>query len=297
MCITEEKLVDRYGQGNPHERFMLIYKNYEVFLKLIESYETGLFNRILYEREYNLRAKNGEDIGIRVQTNRISDPTARKAIENLMIREAIEEANDSGNILKDTDDPEKHKRDILMLRMMRREYEVFNTSLNALTGREYRITYRYIQKEKKLEEILPRSYHAEDSEYGPLEWQYSGLISRLPADSGMATVTFDNGIPDPSSMPRDNHTVTEYLKTIGLERSNTQWSAVMLKENHDLYTASQLSEMKDEGIDLTGKELTSDYWSFWFVKEGEDTYYLLTLFAKEFTQEEAEEIASTVSIK
>ncbi len=145
--------------------------------------------------------------------------------------------------------------------------------------------------------ILPRSYHAEDSEYGPLEWQYSGLISRLPADSGMATVTFDNGIPDPSSMPRDNHTDSEYLKTIGLERSNTQWSAVMLKENHDLYTASQLSEMKDEGIDLTGKELTSDYWSFWFVKEGEDTYYLLTLSAKEFTQEEAEEIARTVSIK
>ena len=145
--------------------------------------------------------------------------------------------------------------------------------------------------------ILPRSYHAEDSEYGPLEWQYSGLISRLPADSGMATVSFDNGIPDPSSMPRDNHTDTEYLKTIGLERSNTQWYAVMLKENHDLYTASQLSEMKDEGIDLTGKELTSDYWSFWFVKEGEDTYYLLTLSAKEFTQEEAEEIARTVSIK
>jgi len=75
MCITEEKLVDRYGESNPHERFMLIYKNYEVFLRLVESYETGLFNRILYEREYNLRAKNGEDLGIRIQTNRISDPT------------------------------------------------------------------------------------------------------------------------------------------------------------------------------------------------------------------------------
>ena len=48
MCITEEKLVDRYGQGNPHEMFMLIYKNYEVFLNLVESYEAGLFNRITY---------------------------------------------------------------------------------------------------------------------------------------------------------------------------------------------------------------------------------------------------------
>jgi hypothetical protein len=153
MCITEEKLVDRYGESNPHERFMLIYKNYEVFLRLVESYETGLFNRILYEREYNLRAKNGEDLGIRIQTNRLSDPTARQAIENMLIREAIEEANDSGNILKDTDDPEKHRRDIITLHMMRREYEVFDSSLKALTGRDYRITYKYIHKEQKLEKI------------------------------------------------------------------------------------------------------------------------------------------------
>ena len=48
LCITEEQLVDRYGQSDPHERFMMIYKNYEVFLKMIESYEIGLFNRILY---------------------------------------------------------------------------------------------------------------------------------------------------------------------------------------------------------------------------------------------------------
>ena len=160
MCITEEKLVDRYGESNPHERFMLIYKNYEVFLNLVESYEAGLFNRILYEREYNLRAKKGEDLGIRIQTNRISDPTARQAIENLLIREVIEEEKDSGNILKDTDDPEKHRRDIITLHMMRREYEVFDKSLKALSGRDYRITYRYIHKEQKLErpsliEVMP----------------------------------------------------------------------------------------------------------------------------------------------
>lgn len=145
--------------------------------------------------------------------------------------------------------------------------------------------------------ILPRSYHAEDSEYGPLEWQYSGLISRLPVESGMATVTFDNGIPDPASMPHDNHTESEYVKTIGLERSNTQWSAVMLKENHDLYTASQVGEMENDGVDLTGKDLTSDYWTFWFVKEGEDTYYVLTLSAREFSEKEVEDIASGVIIK
>lgn len=41
------KLVEAYGNSNPHERFLLIYKNYSVFPQLVDCYETGLFNRIL----------------------------------------------------------------------------------------------------------------------------------------------------------------------------------------------------------------------------------------------------------
>ena len=153
MCITEEQLVDAYGKGNPKQRFKLIYRNYEVFLKLVDSYEVGLFNRILFEREYNRRQKNGDDLGVRIQTSIKGDPTAAKAIENLMIREAIEECNFSGDILKDTDNPEKHKRDILTLHMMRREYEVFDTSLKSLPEKEYRINCRFIKKESTAVQI------------------------------------------------------------------------------------------------------------------------------------------------
>ena len=144
--------------------------------------------------------------------------------------------------------------------------------------------------------ILPRSYDiAAEFDSAPSEWIYSGLISRMPADN--TGVTYKNGIPDLSGIPMNNHTDAEYIKVIGLERSNMQWPAIMLKENHDLYTASDMSRLSASGIDTEAMDLTSDYWSFWFVKEGEDTYYLLTLSAKEFTQEEAEEIARTVSIK
>ena len=69
MCITEEKLVEAYGNSNPHERFLLIYKNYSVFPQLVDCYETGLFNRILFEVEYNRRKKNDDDLGVRVQTS------------------------------------------------------------------------------------------------------------------------------------------------------------------------------------------------------------------------------------
>ena len=85
MCITEEKLVEAYGYSTlfrnslPTEeiRFLLIYKNYSVFPQLVDCYETGLFNRILFEVEYNRRKKNDDDLGVRVQTSHLSDLSPR----------------------------------------------------------------------------------------------------------------------------------------------------------------------------------------------------------------------------
>ena len=45
---------------------------------------------------------------------------------------AKERCDTDGGILKDTDNPEKHKKDIWTIAMMRREYEVFDSFLNAL---------------------------------------------------------------------------------------------------------------------------------------------------------------------
>lgn len=144
--------------------------------------------------------------------------------------------------------------------------------------------------------ILPKSYDMlEEFDSAPFEWIYSGLVSRIPADS--TGVTYQNGIPDLSGIPMNNHTDAEYIKVIGLERSNMQWPAIMLKESHDLYTASDMSKLSSSGIDTETMDLVSDYWSFWFVKEGEDTYYILTLSAKEFSEKEAIDIALGVTIK
>jgi hypothetical protein len=144
MCITEDKMVESYGKASPRERFRLIYKNYSIFPQLVDCYETGLFNRILFEVEYNRRKKNDDDLGVRIQTSHRSDPTAAKAIEHIMIRDAIEECNFSGNILKETDTPEKHKHDILTIHMMRREFEVFDSALKALPTKEHDILFTFI---------------------------------------------------------------------------------------------------------------------------------------------------------
>ena len=153
MSITEDELVDSYGTGNAKERFDLIYENYSVFPQLVDCFEIGLFNTILNEKEYNKRAKNSADLGVRVQTSNKSDPTAKMAVERVMIREAIERCDTDGGILKDTDNPEKHKKDIWTIAMMRREYEVFDSFLNALKGDEYQINYKYIHKDLSVAKI------------------------------------------------------------------------------------------------------------------------------------------------
>ena len=73
LCITEDKLVESYGKATPRERFRLIYKNYSIFPQLVDCYETGLFNRILFDVEYNRRKKNDDDLGVRIQTSHRSE--------------------------------------------------------------------------------------------------------------------------------------------------------------------------------------------------------------------------------
>ena len=150
MCITEDKLVEAYGNATPYERFLLIYKNYSVFPQLIDCYEAGLFKKIKDEVEYNRRAKCGDDLGVRVQTSFKWNPVEAEGNKNLMIREALEKCNFTGNILMETDTPEKHKRDILTIHMMREEYKVFERALMALPPSEFRINYRYLHDRCKL---------------------------------------------------------------------------------------------------------------------------------------------------
>ena len=181
MCTTEEQLVEAYSRADPRQRFMLIYKNYEVFLQLVDCFEVGIFNRILCEKEYNRRKKNG-DLGVRVQKSDKSDPTARMAIEHVMIRDAIKECNFAGDLLKDTDDAEKHRRDILTICMMRREYEVFDNCLRSFPGKEFKTTYCYLSGEKTLLQIA----EDEDRAYQTIK----NLIAKTRRELETRTIPF-----------------------------------------------------------------------------------------------------------
>lgn len=143
MSFCGTKLVEQYGQGNAKERFRLIFKNYEVFMNTVDSYERGIIHLIIKEKEYNRQNQRG-DLGVRVQTSGISDPTARKAIELVTVQEAIRKADFSSGLLKDTDAAEEHRREILIINMMREEFDVFEYYLKSLPDKDFKLVYTYI---------------------------------------------------------------------------------------------------------------------------------------------------------
>ncbi|MCR5345114.1 MAG: M56 family metallopeptidase [Lachnospiraceae bacterium] len=122
----------------------------------------------------------------------------------------------------------------------------------------------------------------EGREGTPEEWLYSGMLTRCPAKS--TSIKFSDGLLQPGGVPIHNHTVVEYIDVIGAERSNWAWQAIMLEEKHEINNAGDMNN-------------SGDYWYFWFAKDGEEYYYVLSLSEEEFTKKEAIDIAYSLYLK
>ena len=86
---TGANIVRRYAKSEPVERIDIICAHYENFTSIIDSFEVGVFHLISSEKAYNRQKRKG-DLGVRIQDGKgHSDPTAKQAVENVMIKVAI----------------------------------------------------------------------------------------------------------------------------------------------------------------------------------------------------------------
>ena len=155
---TGANIVRRYAKSEPVERIDIICAHYENFTSIIDSFEVGVFHLISSEKAYN-RQKRKADLGVRIQNGKgHSDPTGQQAVENVMIKDAIRECDFSGDLLKDTENAEEHRRDILTRQMMREEFDVFDAHLKALKRKEYRMMYSYLIGEKEMQDIADEEH-------------------------------------------------------------------------------------------------------------------------------------------
>lgn len=139
--------------------------------------------------------------------------------------------------------------------------------------------------------ISPQAYEVYDwAVMAPQDWYYAGFVGKIPYAQDY--FRFENGKLVDGQMGWWNHTSVEQLGVLDLD-----WQVLFAQANHDLYTASTAWDLAESGIDIEQIDTTSDYWYFFFAKEGEDTAYYISLSQKLFTKEEAIAIAETVDIK
>ena len=138
--------MELYEKSSVEKRVEIILDNYAMFNKILEGYEKSLSIVIRNERDFNRKRKLGES-GIRVQTSNISDLTAKTAIENVSIQEAIH-AGDWITALKGADNIYKHRREIETLCQMRDDYEIVTGQLSVLEKTEYEFYLPYINGDK-----------------------------------------------------------------------------------------------------------------------------------------------------
>ena len=81
-----------------------------------------------------------------------SDSTAKKAIRNVMTREALVNCDFFGDAMEGVNRAEEFIRDAYLLRDMRKDYELFNCQLSIL-GTERETFEKYLRREKTLIDI------------------------------------------------------------------------------------------------------------------------------------------------
>ena len=149
----EASIVEQYADSNVGERIEIMIKYYPNFNRLVEGYEKSLGFIIKQEKEQKRRSARGE-LGVRVQTSGISDPTAREAIDNIMIAEAIREGELSGIIAElDEDVIRLHEREVRTIQNMKEDYSIFQDAFFYLDPDDADVLIKYLECGRHTEKL------------------------------------------------------------------------------------------------------------------------------------------------
>ena len=150
---VEANIVEQYADSDIDGRIEILIRYYPNFIRLVEAFEQSLSFIIKQEKEMKRRSSLGE-LGVRVQTSHLSDPTAREAIDNLMIEQAIREG-DLSKITEELDDDvrREHEVEIRTIRNMKEDFSVFQNSFFYLAPGEADIFENYLKCGRNAEKL------------------------------------------------------------------------------------------------------------------------------------------------
>ena len=146
-------IVEQYAGADVPARIELLIKYYPNFIRLVEGYEQSLSFIIKEEKAY-ARKSAMEDLGVRVQTSGTSDPTAKEAIENIMIMEAIQKGNlESLTSELDEQVVMKYQREVVTVQNMREDYQILRNQFFYLEPADVDSFEKYLQCGRHTEKL------------------------------------------------------------------------------------------------------------------------------------------------
>lgn len=148
----ETDILLRYSQASAVERVEIMLDNFHYFPKMVHRQEKKTEYKIKSEREY-LRSHNRADLGVRVQSSKISDTTAEEAIANVMLEEAFKTGDVSDGQLKGIENAEEYERQIRIISIMKMDYDLLSDLVGDLDDLDNQILSLFLVKKMYIKEI------------------------------------------------------------------------------------------------------------------------------------------------
>ena len=121
-------------------------QNYSAVPKKIEFFEIKIRNDIKNEQEYSRGQRRGET-GARVDSSKISDPTADEAVANLTLEEAFQTGVVHHSVLYGVENASKYEADIKTVSVLKSDYELLSMIVDNLDESDSRIVrLRFVEK-------------------------------------------------------------------------------------------------------------------------------------------------------
>ena len=138
--------VEEYGNSVSHKRIDIMLDYFQEFPTIIEGQRRILIFQIKDELNF-LRQPHHVDCGTVRLSQELSDPTAKEAIENVMIEDALLNETDISGLLCGMQFEEKKffRRQFYILKKMQEEYLILQTQMLLLSNCEKKLFELYME--------------------------------------------------------------------------------------------------------------------------------------------------------
>ncbi len=158
----ETNVLNNYRNADPEGRFSLLMDNFASFPRLICIEERKTRYKLKAEREF-LKSHTRDELGVRVQTSHIGDPTVDEAVSEVSLQEAFVTGEVNRELFKGMEDALEYEMQIRMISTMRMDYELLVDIIDCLDHDDSKIIKQYLLGGKYIKEIAldeDRSYEA-----------------------------------------------------------------------------------------------------------------------------------------